>query len=234
MNIIVCDDEKTFLNDFQVKLKSIIDSKDKIFVYNSITKLEEEINKKNIPIDIIYMDIKIGKLNGIEFIKNNKEIFQKTKIIYISGYDEYYEDVFETEPIYFLRKPITLDKIRKSYNKVKALEEKENKYVILKTSKKLEKVLISNINFLESNGRIINIYLDDNVISLYGKLQEMEDLFPNTFVRTHKSYLVNMDKIKIYNKDKIILLSGREIPISRTYLKSCKLAIFEYLEESYE
>lgn len=229
MNIVILDDEEKIIEYVKEVLKKEKSVNDKIYSYTSYLDLEKLKN-----IDILFIDIRLGNVNGIDLVKKYKKELSNTKIIYITAYDEYIEETFETEPTYFLRKPLNEEKILKAYSKAKEKINIENQKIIISTKTGKRKINLNEIYYIESDARLINIYLKNEIITSYKKLSETEEELGNSFLRTHKSYIVNINKIKNYALTKITLENDKIIPISRHYQKRCKDAILEYLKEDEE
>ena len=228
MKIAVVDDNKEVLNSIEELLNNSIFGNNDIYTYQDTYKLEKLLLKENI--DLLFIDIKLEDNNGIDFIKNNKKILNHTNIVYITGYDEYIEKIFETEPIYLLKKPITKDKLLKVFNKI--FDKQNDKYLLLKTGKEICKIPIKDIVYIESFGRIVEIHLINNVKKpFYNKISNIIDLLPNNFIRTHKSYIVNLNKVKNYNKKEITMDNNTIIPISRLKYSEINNKITNYIKE---
>lgn len=229
MNIFILDDEEVIVDSLGSMLKSIGSDKDNIYGYTDYRKFLEDIKTKKC--DILFIDIRLDNTNGIELIKENGIYLKETKLIYITGYDEYIEDVFETELVYLIKKPLNEEKVEKAY--LKAIEKinKENKVIVVKTLKETRKVKINEIYYIESDARLVNIHLKNEVLVSYGKLSDMEEMLKGNFLRTHKSYLVNLERVKSYKHNQIILDNGKVIPISRNSISKVKNEIFDYVKE---
>lgn len=229
MNVLICDDNKEILNYIgDILLKNFTDCKvKKCSNYDSALNFLD--NEK---IDILIMDIVLDKDNGIDLVKNNKEKLCNTQIIYMTGFDDYIEDCFETNLIYILRKPISEAKFLLAINKALNNISKENKSIVLKVGKDNKRVNVKDINYVESEGRKIKFNLTDEVITVYGKISDIEDDLGKLFVRVHKSYLVNMSRIVNYTINRVELNNGKVLPISRSYIKSCREIIYNYLRDS--
>lgn len=229
MNIFILDDEEVIVDSLGSMLKSIGSDKDNIYGYTDYRKFLEDIKTKKC--DILFMDIRLDDTNGIELIKENGIYLKGTKLIYITGYDEYIEDVFETELVYLIKKPLNEEKVEKAY--LKAIEKinKENKIIVVKTLKETRKVKINEIYYIESDARLVNIHLKNEVLVSYGKLSDMEEMLKGNFLRTHKSYLVNLERVKSYEHNQVILDNGKVIPISRNSISKVKNEIFDYVKE---
>lgn len=230
MNIFICDDEIEVLNFISNILKNNLSSECNIYAYSDYKKLVNDLHNKKI--DILIMDIVLDDDLGVNIVKDNARYLKDTQVIYITGYDDYIEDCFETNLIYILRKPINSKRLLQAVNKACNNLRDVNKSIIVKIGKDNKKINIKDINYIESEGRLIKFNLDREVIAVYGKISDVEEELGLLFVRVHKSYLVNMDRIVNYTIDKVELNNGKVLPISRTYTKSCKDIIFNYLKDS--
>lgn len=229
MNIFICDDNESILNFISNVLNNNYKNLFKIYTYNNYEDIITSIRNKTV--NILIMDIVLKDNNGIDIVKENKKYLSNTQIIYITAYDDYIEDCFETDLTYILRKPIIEEKLLQAINKALTNINDLNKNIMVKVGKDNKKVNIKDINYIESEGRTIKINLNNEIIKVYGKISDIEDDLGSTFVRIHKSYLVNMNRIVNYNFNKVKLDNGKVLPISRTYNKSCKEIIFNYLKE---
>lgn len=231
MKICICDDELNILDYIKNILMNVKDQSI-IISFSNVDELQNEIKENDI--DILFMDIKINDINGIDFINQNKKYLKNTKLIYITGYDEYIEDTFVTDPIYVLRKPLNEDKIVNAYKKAIDKIKSEDVYILFKTAKETIRMKLNDILYIESKGRIIDIHTINGVKSIYYKLSDIEKEGSNQLERIHKSFLVNLNKIKIYKYNKLLLENEVELMISRTYQKSCKAKILSFMEENCE
>lgn len=230
MNVVVLDNEEKIVEYVGQTLKEKKKPNTNIHLHTDYLKLRNAFYFKNI--DILFIDIRLSDITAIEFVKKNRKYLKHTKIIYMTGYDEYIEDAFDTDPIYFLKKPLTKEKIWKAYDKAIKKLNVENRSIIVTTQKENRIVLVNDIFYIESDARIINIYLQDETITSYAKLSDMEKNLPFYFIRIHKSYLINMNKIKSYKVNQITLENGVSLSISRTYHKCSKIAISDFLKEN--
>lgn len=225
MNVVVCDDELTIASYVKNEIKNHLSPKDKIYAYTDYSKIIKEVRH----VDILFIDISLKDKSGIEYVKDNTNYYKDTIIIYMTGYDEYIEDAFETDPIYILRKPLTVEKINRALAKaIERLNSLDDAF-IFKTSKEFIKIKYSDLYYIESKGRIIYFYTKKDTLKKYGRLKEIDDMLDNRFMRIHKSYIINIDKIKVYKSSKVILEDGTELSISRTYAKECKEKLLSYL-----
>lgn len=181
--------------------------KNEIYTYTDPHKFKSDFDKeigKNL--DIIFMDIVFWDVTGIEIIKEIQKENERVKVIYISDYVEYTEKIFETTPTYFLKKPITKKKLEKSINKAMK-SEKKIKEIILGNEKKMLKLELQKILYFESDKRQVIIKSIEGTQKMYMKLDELEEKLPNYFVKCHKSYIVNLEKVDKLQNNQFIMQS---------------------------
>jgi DNA-binding LytR/AlgR family response regulator len=182
---------------------------------------------KNQSIDLIFLDIQMPLLTGIEFLKS---LSNPPKVIFTTAYREYAIESYELEVVDYLLKPISFDRFFKAVNKffktteskspaVVTFEPQENsKHIYVNTNKKQHKVSFSEILYVESIKDYIRIHLSDRTIVTKDKISEFEQKLSSDFLRTHRSYIVNADKITAYTVNDIEI-GNIEIPIGISYKK---------------
>lgn len=164
--------------------------------------------------EIIFLDVEMPKLSGIECAKKIMDINPRTIIIFATAHEMYMSDAFQLYAFDYIIKPFKLDRIYQTLNRVKALKEEENVqdiHKIIRHEKGLEKILIKNkegISFIDMKDIIIIqredrntvIYTIDSSYSTSEGMSELEERLDKTqFFRSHKSYIVNLSMInKIY------------------------------------
>ncbi len=227
MNIAILDDEKEITSSIKEMLNDL-NPEYNVDTFNDEKQLKKELETKEYT--IMFIDIKLKESNGINFVKECINNLKDTNTVYISGYDEYIEDTFETDFIYYLRKPINKDKLTKVINKVKKNLEDNKKYIIFNKNNSKEKIYLKDINYLESTGRLLKVYLNNEVKIYYSKISDIEKKLGPNFLRIHKSFCVNLEKVKTYKTNKVTLIDDKELPISRTYSNICKKIVFEFLK----
>ena len=184
-------------------------------------------------IDLVFLDIQMSELNGIEFAR---VIPSRCKIIFITAYDKYAVDAFRANAIDYLLKPVNYLDFMTSVNKALQLIQLEQKahkevpqeedFVIVKSEYKLIQIAISKILFIESVKDYVRIYLDnDTAVMSLMSIKNIEDRLPKSrFLRVHRSFIVQTSKIKLIERNRIVF--GKQyIPVSDTY----KPAFIDYI-----
>lgn len=187
-------------------------------------------------VDVIFLDIKMPRLLGTEFLKN---LSHPPKVIFVTAYREYAVDGFELDAVDYLVKPVSFERFFKAITKLNRLMGREistintndtpnpGAFVYLKVDRDMKKVFVNDIIYIESWKDYIKIFLTDGK-SLLAKqsISAMENLLSDhKFVRVHRSFMVSLDKISGYN-GLSVQLSQQEIPIGRLY----KQAVMEKLQ----
>ncbi|MBE5856840.1 MAG: response regulator transcription factor [Lachnospiraceae bacterium] len=186
--------------------------------------------------DIIYLDIEMDCLNGIDVAKKIREKDNNVILIYVSSYENYFIDLFEVEPFRFIKKPIDVG-IFKNYF-VKACERvmQSDAYFEYQFNKVLCRELLKNIIFFESMGRTIFIHSTDGTATFYGKLNQVEKQLSESripFLRIHQSYLVNHRYIKNISFSCLTLAGGVKLQISEGRQRAIRSKYNELMREEF-
>lgn len=227
LNIAVCDDDSVHVDLITSYIKSMDTSYniDCILAYSG-EELLEQLNEKKI--DVVFLDIEMKTLNGIETGKKIRALSEDTIIVYITGYRHYAVEAFEIESFHYLIKPIMEAKFVKLMERIltrieerKAFRDKE-KILPIKTRDNLIQLQYDTIYYFEKDFRKLKVHTSDTTIEFYGSMNNLlGEIDTSYFIRCHQSYIVNKHKIKGIQGNTIIL--NREensyIPISRTYKK---------------
>lgn len=163
-------------------------------------------------IDLIFLDINMPLLSGIDWLKTLKE---SPSIIMTTAYTEYALESFSYEVLDYLVKPISFERFLQAINKVNRYcgNETSKEVLFIKTDKQLKKVKIDDILFVEAMQNYIKVLTFDQSIIAHMSLKTIKEILPDYFIQTHKSYLVSKYKIdKIKGNE--ITIEGHKIPIS--------------------
>jgi DNA-binding LytR/AlgR family response regulator len=177
-------------------------------------------------VDLIFLDIQMPKLTGIDFIKTLKN---PLKVIFTTAYRDYALDGFELEVIDYLLKPIPFDRFLKAVGKVllkpfaapttplNNLSKDEKQPVFFKVDKKMVKVNVSDILYIESIKDYVKVKTADKEIITQQKIGYLEESLPShSFLRIHRSFIVALDKIDSYSASEVDI--GKiQLPIGRNY-----------------
>jgi DNA-binding LytR/AlgR family response regulator len=176
------------------------------------------------PIDLLFLDIQMPDINGIEFSKLiDKKI---TAVIFTTAFSEYAVDGFNVDAIDYLLKPIEYDRFLKSVYKAKeyidysTAQELNEGFIFVKSDYQMVKINLKDILYIEGLDDYIKIYLTQkSVLTLMTLKTIMQKLPSKEFIRVHRSYIVPISKIVNVSKSKI-KIADKEIPIGISYSES--------------
>ncbi|MFT4645439.1 MAG: two-component system LytT family response regulator [Planctomycetota bacterium] len=169
-------------------------------------------------IDLMFLDIEMPLLKGTDFLKN---LNQKPKVIFTTAYREYALEGFELNVVDYLLKPINFTRFLKAIEKFlestnKVIESSVFKYIYIQSNKKNIKIVLDDVLYIESLKEYVQIHFKNRKVIFKGGITAFEQKLDHHFVRVHRSYIVNINKITAYTKSDIEI--GRiEIPIGDSY-----------------
>lgn len=197
-------------------------------------------------IDLIFVDINMPDLNGIDFVRS---LTGNHFVIFTTAYPEFALEGFKLNAIDYLLKPFSEDEFLKAVNKVLSLvdlverchaaesaianneaQSDDQGFLSVKADYKTQLVRISDIVYLESAGEYVRLHIEgSSTITTLFRLKNMEATLPQEgFLRVHRSYIVNLKRISSYTKGRIFLDNGEYIPLGENY----KERFFEYFNEA--
>lgn len=219
INIGICDDDLIFASKIEMMLIKISKSQlieMNIEVYSDGYELWRDIQNRN-TFDLLYLDIEMLQINGIDVARKIREKDIDVIIIYISSYENYFIQLFEVEPFRFIKKPVDDEIFYSYFNKAYDRILGSDLYFEYKFNKIPHKIMLKNVLYFESSGRLIEIKGKDENGKFYGKLNMVEKKLESgkiPFLRIHQSYLVNYRFIKEISFYKVVLYDGTELQIS--------------------
>ena len=179
------------------------------------------------PVDLIFLDINMPKLSGINFARS---LEHPPMIIFTTAYAEYAIESFELDAIDYLLKPISFERFLKAVNK--AMDHKqawevmaknkdeeqvvESDYIMIKSDKKMYKIDFEDIIYVQSYGDYVKIITKEKTIIASETLKNMERFLKDPFVRVHKSYLVAVGAIQYVEGNQVKVID-QLIPIGQKY-----------------
>jgi len=228
---IIIDDEPIAIDVIKSHLKNFKEF-DVIAECDNAIEAIEIINKKQI--DLMFLDIKMPQLSGIEFLKI---VNTNIKVILTTAYRDYAIDAYQLDVIDYLLKPISFERFTKAINKFytnktdNAIQKKSEQilhkaeFIYVKEGKETHKIYLNDILYVESFKEYIIIHLLNKEIKVIYKIGEFELLLPPThFVRIHKSYIISINKIASFSSNSV-LIDQIKLPIGGTYSESVKKAL---------
>jgi len=221
---IIIDDEPLAIKVLETHLQEIPDIELVDSFQNPIKALGA---LKSTPVDLIFLDIQMPLLTGIDFIKSTKNL---PKVIFTTAFRNYAIESYELDVVDYLLKPISFTRFFKAVNKFKSLsdipipgetftqhtDQVLNDHLYVNANKKYIKVAFADIAYVESMKDYIKIHTNDNIVITKDKLSVFENKLPPYFIRIHRSFLVNCKKVTAFTATDVEL-NEKEIPIGNSY-----------------
>ena len=200
-------------------------------------------------VDAIFCDINMPDLNGMDFIKS---LAVPPLVVFTTAYAEYAVEGFKVNAVDYLLKPFGLQDFMRAANRLQErlvsppslpshlspltshlspLTSETDDVIFLKTDYRIVKVTISDIRYVEAMSEYLKVWLEGEAKPLITLLsmKKMEERLPATFMRIHRSYIINLDKIQEVNKNRVIMDADTYLPIGDLY----KEAFQQYVDTKF-
>jgi two-component system LytT family response regulator len=180
-------------------------------------------------VDLIFLDIEMPIINGFDFLDGLKN---KPQIIFITSKADYAVKAFDYDATDYLQKPISIERFDSAVKRAIELHklrhevtEEEGDYIFIKSNLKKLKVYTSKIKWIEAYGDYVKVVTDEDSNLVLSTMKSFEnDLSKDRFLRVHKSFIVNIDKIERFNS-KFAEIGVTKIPLSRNKKDDLKKAL---------
>ena len=189
-------------------------------------------------VDLMYVDINMPGLSGMDFVKS---LSNPPKIIFTTAYSEFAIEGFRVDAIDYLLKPIGYDHFLRAANKAKdrftqtgaSIEKLESKddFLFIKSEYKIVRIHINDIKYIEGMREYVRFHLNNDkpLMSLLSLKSVEEKLPANRFMRVHRSYIVNLGKVSVVERNRIIFDGNTYIPVSDQYKEKFQ----QYLDQNF-
>lgn len=234
MRVAICDDDKCAIEYLENKLKQLN-------IVNLINKFDSIETFKNAIEDgqrfnIVFVDIDWNMdKTGIDFMSELYSVDSMMQVIYVTGYNERFSQHIFLKKVNlcgFLVKPVDDDLlINMVNNAVERIKCADVEKMTIKLNRDVRSIPYREIVHLESKAHHVTVYTLKETITFYGQLEKEKEKLPYYFLRSHKSYLVNMNYIKRIDKNKIYLVTGDVVDISKSRYTEVRERYFEYIGE---
>jgi DNA-binding LytR/AlgR family response regulator len=177
-------------------------------------------------VDLMFLDIKMPQMTGIDFLKTLK---RPPKVIITTAFSQYALDGFELDVVDYLMKPVTFERFFKAINKFFQSGStdpveidggngiNEEAFIYVKENKKIIKIYLKEIHFIEGLNEYIRIHTDNRRVVVKSSLHSIEEKLPSEqFIRIHKSYIVSIPRIRAFNAT-TVELENAKVRIGRNY-----------------
>lgn len=186
-------------------------------------------------VDAIFCDINMPDLNGMDFVKS---LTAPPLVVFTTAYSEYAIEGFKVNAVDYLLKPFGMQEFMRAANRLQerlsipaSAPAETDDTLFLKTDYRIVKVNIPDIRYVEAMSEYLKVWIEGEakpIITLLS-MKKMEERLPDNFMRIHRSYIINLDKIQEVNKNRVIMDADTYLPIGDLY----KEAFQAYLNKKY-
>lgn len=222
MRICICDDDRTqceYLKDMIMNHSSHV-----VTTYYSAEQLLFEC-AEHYPFDCIFLDIQMKEMNGIDCARKIREKDANVAIVFLTAIADYVFEGYEVNAVRYLMKPLQKNKCHELLDMIQNSLHIEKSYILINKTK----IACEEIIYVESFGHYCGIHTDETIEMKVG-INELMKQLPETFIQTHRSYIVNLEHVESVQKDKCLLDTKEMIPISRSSIKKVNEAFMEHIK----
>lgn len=177
---------------------------------------------KSTIVDLLFLDIQMPQLNGLEFLRS---LHQRPKVIIVSAHREFALEGFELDVVDYLLKPVSFERFLKGLDKFRqysapvhqAIPEASEKlhHLLIRADRKTVKLELAKVLYIESMSDYLKIHTFDQMIITKEKISVIEQKLPTQFLRIHRSFIINTHHLQAFTPE-IAEVAGQELPISRS------------------
>ncbi len=182
--------------------------------------IEAKMGLMNTAVDLIFLDIEMPILSGFDLLD---DLTHKPQIIFVTGKTKYAFKAFNYDAVDYLRKPISKERFLNAVHKAITNYRLKNDdgfddedFIFVKSNLKKRKVFLNELRYIEALGDYVKLVTEHDALVVLSTMKAFEKLLPeNRFLRIHKSYIINFDKVEKYNSKFIELEDDEQLPLSR-------------------
>lgn len=234
VRIAVCDDEKN-IRDYLSELIGRYAQKAQVDAFSS----GEALLAAQVRYDIIFLDIKMEGMNGMETARMLRREQSSAEIVFVTGLEEYVFQAFDVEACQYLVKPVpkarllqvlenALEKCRKKRQLSHNNAEREGNYILVKTGNISRKIGEDDIYYAEVFNRKVVLHTAREEIEYYARLSDLEKNLGSHFFRCHRACLVHLKYVEQYDSGRILLENGFEVMMARQKYAEFVKAYLQY------
>lgn len=237
INIYLCDDNVTILKKYR-RLLTQIGAQEALTVniveFSSGEQLLFHLEETSQYPDLIYLDILMDGDNGLEIAGKLRNMGCHSEIIFLTSNPEYVFDSFDSSPAHYLLKDsVTDQRFSEVFLKIAAaVQTKSASFFSCSNSSSQMQIKINDIFYFEIRNRIVTVHFNQETFDFYSRMEDVEtQLKAQSFIRIHRSYLVNTKYIRQISPHFAVLANGEQLPIGITYAKQVKLGILSHVNQ---
>ncbi|EOH97523.1 LytR/AlgR family response regulator transcription factor [Enterococcus pallens] len=232
MRIAICDDEPKQRNTLRKTVERSLQLKGLSYQIDEFESGEALLAQlTTVTPDILFLDIEMGQLNGMDTARLLRKQVTETILIFVTSHPDYVFQGYEVKALHYILKPYKEQKILEVLDYALSELSINNKQAFLFSHKGSQrKLLLQDISYFCSEGRKVHVQTRTGTFTFYGKLNEIELELPDSFIRIHNRYLVNLQFVEEISSTSVCC-AGQSLPLSRANRQELQLAFARTLLE---
>ncbi len=230
--VAICDDEATSLQIIEALTEQILEEAGieyEIATFEDMLVMTKELSSGRDEYHLLLSDILAVGMTGIEAAEELRRLGDKIPIVFVSSTAEFAMDGYRVHALRYLKKPIEFERLQEALLEAYRMSMNSSGFLKIQVADKLHNLPFEQIEYLESQGRVTNIITPDETISVHMKFSDMEQQLPaDTFLRCHRSYIINLAHVKDLARYRFLTKSGVEIPVSQLQYADIKARFMKY------
>lgn len=216
LSIAICDDEIRIQQVLAVKTEKYFKNRQLDAELTTFSRGEDLVSKVG-SFDIVLLDIEMKGINGMQAAKTLREQGRQCEIVFVTSHASYVYDAFSVDASNFLVKPVAEQKLYAAMDKaVKRVRKNESaQYLLVKKNGEIIKILFADILFCEVINHRLLIHTKNGTVDYYENIAALEKKLSSSFIRSHRSYIVNLENVLSFEKDRVGFAGGKYAFVSR-------------------
>ena len=216
VSIAVCDDELLDCLTISAQIRIIMEEMGAAFCveqFQSGRQLLKSLGR----FDVIFLDILMEGMDGMETARQCRRMDFDRMLVFFSSSRDYVFDAYDVEAFHYLVKPVDEGKLRHVLGRAVERERQLfREYIVVSRDRQVRKLFLDSVRYFEIRGRQIEVHEEQGVFTWYEQIGALErQLKGKGFFRCHKSYLINLGHVEVYNRQEAVLDNGERILIAR-------------------
>ena len=227
----ICDDENSARQHIKELCDGFFAEYSQPYKCIEFASGEEFLNYGADSIDLLFLDVELGGINGIEVKKIIEQKENVWRIIFVTNYQDVVWEAFGFRTLTFLRKPVNATELE-GWLKVALKEMQKNISYGFPIDKGMSYVKLEDIYYFEAAGNYTYLYTKDGKLLVCENLKNCQDKMSGTpILRIHKSYLINMQNVKKWESEQVLLMNDARFSLGRQYKKEARNTYLEFVED---
>ena len=221
----ICDDEPEMRKPLRQILEQVLQLQGVEYLISESESGEElTAGISCLDIDILFLDIEMRSLDGIETAKLLRRKGMKGIIIFVTAYPDFVFQGYEVHAFHYILKPYRKEKIEEVLRQaLHELDLSKEQYFVIEQKARVIRIPLSQTIAFQSDRRKVEALLEDDFVAFYGRIDEVCRELPSCFIRIHNRYIVNLNYVTTLEKDRCIL-GSRSFPVSRAFRQELETA----------